>query len=161
MSPATLERGGPPPTLDAEEPTIRAVLIPVEGEPREVALPERDGLERLQQLVEGDIEAIDVGREDATAYGNDEAKLVNMELNRRATDLVFPDPAGFRRRSSETKAAYEAAGYAVIEASPPDPRFREPFVAGPLVVCGFDPYTGENRSIPDNLAAQLLEDDDG
>jgi uncharacterized protein DUF3846 len=99
---------------------MRAVLIPVEGEPREV---EQNGLEDLQKLVGGWIEVLPFpGREDLTVYVNEEGKF-GCDPNRTATRLLG----------------------SVL--------FRGDWIAGPCVICGFDPDRGRNLAAP----AEVLE----
>jgi hypothetical protein len=83
-------------------------------------------LQDLNALVGGYIEAIGLWPE-VTAYLNEEGKLDGMLPNRRATQLAR-----------------------FTQAIMPDD-----YIAGPLVVIGFDPETGENRDIPDSLANVL------
>lgn len=131
---------------------MRAVLIPERGDPREVQV---GGYEDLRECVGGWVESLPIpGRNDAVAFGNEEAKLIGMEENERATRLLIGDKAAMRRRMEADRAAYEERGVAVVTVGWDDP--REPYIAGPVVVVGFDPDRGENLPIPDDLAAGLL-----
>jgi uncharacterized protein DUF3846 len=113
---------------------MKALLIPVEGALEEVEL---DGtLEQLQSLVGGYIEALPLPAfmgyaRDATAYVNEEGKLHGLEHNRRATDFMVP-------------------GVGI---------FFGDYIAGPFLLCGFDPATGEHRALPTSVRdrARLIE----
>lgn len=165
---------------------MRAVLIPAEGDPRAFdfdgsALPLRHLLDCRT------IEALSVGRDDATAYGDEEAKLVSRtvpcacvadEANRTpgcddcrgsgtrtveglpensvATALIYGEKQTARERGDAVLDGYRRMGFEVIDATGSDP--REPFIAGDVVVCGFDPQTGNHQPIPDDLAASILGD---
>ena len=103
---------------------VRALLIPVEGAVQAVVL---DGtLAQLQALVGGHIEALPVpsfvgGSDRATAYVNEDGKYVeSCPPNMRATDFMVPGVGLF---------------------------FGD-YVAGPMLVCGFNPRTGEHAEIP-------------
>ena len=94
---------------------------------RRVELPDGDSqLESLQELVGGYIEAIGLWP-NVTAYLNEEGKLIDLPVNHTASRLAL---------------ACEAI-------APMD------YIAGPLVVIGFDPNTGENQDIPEDLAVIL------
>ncbi len=99
---------------------MKAILIPVEGEPREV---EQNGLEDLQQLVEGLIDAVDFpDRPDLTVYINDEGKHV-LERNRTATGLLR------------------------------EGLFSGDWIAGPCALAGFDPSRRETLPVPEDAMA--------
>lgn len=116
---------------------MKALLIPVEGPVKEFEI--EDGLEALQEAVEGNIEAIplpdfvdpDGG---ATAYINEDGKFTK-EPNMRATDFMVPGVGLF----------------------PGD------YIAGPFLLMGFDPETGENCDVPDKVVrrARLIESEAG
>ncbi len=62
---------------------MRAVLVPPRGKPEAIELPEGDDgkhLDALQAAVGGMIEVLDLGRDDATAFGHEEAKIVNRQV---------------------------------------------------------------------------------
>lgn len=122
--------------------SARALVIPVEGPVVEADLRDGDdSLTILQKLVGGYIEAIALpeflapdGR--ATAYINEEGKFIEgMGINRRATDLLVPGVGLF---------------------------FND-YIAGPLVVCGFDPRTGRNLDVPEAIErrVRLIEEEAG
>lgn len=139
---------------------MRGLLVPPTGPVQELDLS--GGYQVLSDAVGGMIEALGVlGRHDLTGYGNDMAKILQppMPPNDRATELVYGDPKEAYRRGEEFKAAASAAGVAVIEADPPGLPIL-PFVAGPIVVCGFDPNTGDNLAIPDDVAELILAMED-
>lgn len=109
---------------------VTALLIPVEGPLQTVEL---DGsLAQLQDLVGGHIEALPIPtfiRESAraTAYVNEDGKFLDScEPNMRATDFMVPGVG----------------------------LFMGDYVAGPLLLCGFDPNTGEHAELPAPVAAR-------
>lgn len=123
---------------------MRALLIPVEGPCEEIDLLPDEAqdaapggrLLQLQLLVGGYIEALvcpDFIRDAdlATMYANEEGKLHQLPINRRATDFLVP-----------------GVGLAWGD-----------YVAGPVVLAGFDPETGETRDLPEPVArrARLIE----
>jgi hypothetical protein len=82
-------------------------------------------LRQLQEAVGGYIEAVPVpsfvtDSNRATCYINEEGKLYQLPINRRATDFVVP-------------------GVGISYGD---------YIAGPMVVCGFSPAYGTNASIP-------------
>jgi hypothetical protein len=115
-------------------PCPRARLIPVEGPLEEVEL---DGtLAQLQAIVGGTIQALPLpdfiaGADEATAYVNDEGKFLGCQPNLRATDFMAPGVG----------------------------LFWGDYVAGPFLLCGFDPSKGEHAELPDPVErrARLIE----
>jgi Domain of unknown function (DUF3846) len=111
-----------------------ALVIPVEGPMEEIEL---DGsLKQLQTLVGGYIQALPLPAfadpdERATAYVHEEGKLIGLEPNMRATDFMVPGCGLF---------------------------FCD-YIAGPFVLCGFDPRTGNHRELPEPVIrrARLIE----
>jgi hypothetical protein len=131
---------------------MRAVLLTEDGEAREV---EHETLDDLQALVGGGfIEGIGIPWPGAYAFGNDEAKLIGLEENPRATALVYGDKGEARKREAAQKAEWEERGFAVIDAGM-DSGYDEPCIAGPIVVVGSN-EEGETLPIPDALATMLL-----
>jgi hypothetical protein len=107
--------------------TVSAILIPADiDEPLQRISV--DGLADLQAAVEGDIEAYPYHADDTiTTYGNDEAKLVDEpQMNTRATQLMGPG------------------------------LFAGDYIAGNLVVCGFDHDEGENLDCPDGFEEVIV-----
>ncbi|MEA2309804.1 MAG: hypothetical protein QOI65_2090 [Thermoleophilaceae bacterium] len=108
-------------------PAVSAVLIP-----SDVQEPVRritvGGLHDLQAAVGGDIEAVDTAvlGDQLTSYINAEGKLNGCQPNPRATQLLGPG------------------------------LFAGDWIAGPLLVCGFDPAEGENRDCPAGFEAEFL-----
>ena len=108
-------------------PAVSAVLIPSDP-----AAPVRritvDGLADLQAAVGGDIEAVDTAvlGPRLTSYINAEGKFNGCHPNPRATQLLGPG------------------------------LFAGDWIAGPLLVCGFDPEEGENRDCPPGFEAEFL-----
>lgn len=119
--------------------SYRALLIPVEGPVQELELSNEDGegLKQLQELVGGYIEAVDPPEElqlgTTTCYINEEGKLEGLAPNMRATDFMVPGVG----------------------------LWWGDYVAGPMIVCGFNPYTGYNRSIPEAAVkrVRLIEEE--
>jgi hypothetical protein len=117
---------------------MRAVVVPVEGPVVPLDLPHEGSAPNvLQAAVGGMIEALPFpyGEGDkATCYVNEEGKYTclddegNVEVNRRATALMKP-------------------GIGL---------FPDDFIAGPMVIAGFDPRTGEHIDLPDSLYGALL-----
>jgi Domain of unknown function (DUF3846) len=106
---------------------VSAVLIPVNPE-QPVRRINVDGLGDLQAAVGGHIEAVDTSilGDRLTSYINADGKYNGCEPNPRATTLLGPG------------------------------LFAGDFIAGPLLVCGFDPELGENRDCPTGFEAEFL-----
>lgn len=122
--------------------TTRALLIPVEGPVTELDLDDgEDSLRVLQAAVGGWIEAVRLprfirGAGRATAYVNEEGKLERLPINRRATDFMIPGIGLF----------------------PGD------YIAGPMVVAGFDPASGTHLpTLPPAVERRIrkIEDEAG
>jgi hypothetical protein len=77
-----------------------------------------------------------------------------LASNPVASDLIYGPEATRKERQEAALAEVRESGVFVVDATTGDP--REPYIAGPVVVCGFDPAVGENRPIPGELAAVLL-----
>lgn len=112
--------------------THQVLLIPVdETEPISRVSVDSDpprSLAELQDLVEGDIEALPVpGSDRLTAYINENGKTLALPSNHRATRLIGPL------------------------------LFAGDYIAGPLVVCGFDPDQGTNLDCPPGFETQLQQ----
>jgi hypothetical protein len=107
---------------------MKAYVIPAQGQCRVVDIPDDDSLSTLQQLVGGYIDHVPVpefvyGWEHATAWINDEGKFnPDCEPNLRAT-LFF--------------------GPLLLE--------HNDYIAGTMVLCGYDPNTGDNADVPDSV----------
>lgn len=65
---------------------IDAIVIPVEGDVEKVSFDRKDELNVLQEAVGGWIEAVDTGA-NGTMWVNEEGKLMNLPINKRATYL--------------------------------------------------------------------------
>lgn len=103
---------------------MKAMLMPVDGKPELVDLDDSSQLAELQKFVGGYIEALTFrvqGRE-AVGWLNEEGKIQEPPLpyNQRATILA---------------RTYEA----IMDGD---------YVAGPLIVTGFNPNNGENEDVP-------------
>ncbi len=129
-------------TKNNEVHSVRGLVIPVTGPVEELLLGSDDGpaLAQLQEAVGGWIEAVGMppvcaGADHATCYINEEGKLEQLPFNGRATDLVVP-----------------GIGLAWGD-----------YIAGPMVVLGFDPRTGKNQSIPPGVErrVRLIESEAG
>jgi hypothetical protein len=116
---------------------LTALLIPVEGPVEEIELVPEDGstLKQLQELVGGMIEAVPLpgfipNARAATSYVNEEGKF-GQEVNWRATDFMVPGVG----------------------------LFYGDWIAGPFVLCGFDPERGEHDVLPASVIkrARLIE----
>jgi hypothetical protein len=111
----------------------RALLIPVTGPVEELRLPtDHTELMQLQAAVGGWIEAVSMPEfiaesERATGYVNEEGKLEQLPFNGRATDLMVPGVG---------------LGWG-------------DYIAGPMLVCGFDRHRGENTDIPAGVEKQI------
>jgi hypothetical protein len=113
---------------------MRAVLIapgvtsPNAGLATEVDFDNaREGLEDLQKLVGGYVESVPYPeRTDVVCFLNEDGKSMSLPRNERATRLLNP----------------------VLR--PGD------WIAGNLVVCGFDPSTGENRDLPADVLEGIM-----
>jgi hypothetical protein len=114
------------------EDSYTAVVIPAdEDEPVRRVVLNDDGdssLRQLQEIVGGNIEAVPYhASSEVTTYVHEEGKYVFVEedgtakVNARATRLMAPG------------------------------LFAGDWIAGPLVVCGFDAETGENRDCPEGF----------
>ena len=116
---------------------MRALVIPHDGSPvRELDVPREDALDVLQRAVGGFIEALPLPEHvdmdgTATAYVNEDGKHQlftdpegevhnGLPINRRATDLLVPGVG----------------------------LFWGDWIAGDLVVVGFDARRGVHRDIP-------------
>lgn len=123
---------------------MNALLIPVEGPLQTIELvPDSNAsLDQLQTLVGGNIEAVPLpeflGTDGyhATAYVNEEGKYdPDCGPNMRATDFFAPGVG----------------------------LFAGDYIAGPLLLCGFDPETGEHAELPQSVIdrARLIEEEAG
>lgn len=115
--------------------THRALVIPVVGPVWELMIPDDDvdaSLAALQDAVGGTIQAVPVPRfvamaDRATVYCNDDGKGLGLPFNGRATDFMVP-------------GAHLMWG---------------DYIAGALVVAGFDPATGEHDVLPEPVEARV------
>ena len=118
-----------------------ALVIPEAGPLVTVDLGSDPGLEELQGLVGGMIEALPLpgfiaGAAAATAYINEEGKFdPDCGPNMRATDFMVPGVG----------------------------LFWGDYIAGPFVLLGFDPSTGTHRELPEGVIARarLIEQEAG
>lgn len=83
-------------------------------------------LDDLQAVVGGWIESLPTDRDDISVYGNDEAKYRGEDGG--------PMP--------RNQIATEWIGHML---------FPGDYIAGPVIVLGFDPETGENAELPSDI----------
>ena len=127
-----------------EEQGIRAMLIATGEPPREVTLlPDKNGstLKPLQALVGGNIETFDIAfGEEVSLYVNEEG-LFTCPPNRAifATDEMAK--AGYLSQLDYSKVVEMGDFYTVLN--------------GDIVAVGFDPETGESRSLTDGETARV------
>src|SRR5262245_37888399 len=117
---------------------MRAVVVPVEGPVVPLDLPdEGSALDVLQAAVGGMIEALPFPYKEgdnATCYVNEDGKYTclddegHVEVNHRATALMKPGTG----------------------------LFTGDFIAGPMVIAGFDPSTGERTDLASAVYDALL-----
>jgi hypothetical protein len=85
------------------------------------------GYEQLQEAVDGNLEMLPYpGRSDVSCYINEEGKILNLPYNNLATDLL--------------KNILRPSDY----------------IVGPMVVIGFDPDTGEEVDLSEEILLKLL-----
>lgn len=111
-----------------------ALVIPVDGPVQTIRLGnDGDALSTLQAAVGGFIEAVPLpdfikGSDRATCYVNEEGKYTpECQYNPRGTDFMVP-------------------GVGLMWGD---------YIAGSLVVAGFDPETGSNADLPEPVAARV------
>lgn len=140
--------GGAPLPEDAlgtpEEHGIRAMLIATGEPPREVTLlPDKNGstLRPLQALVGGNIEAFDIAfGETVSLYVNEEG-LFTCPPNRAIFATEEMAKAGYLSQLDYSKVVEMGDFYTVLN--------------GDIVAVGFDPETGESRSLTDGETARV------
>lgn len=140
--------GGAPLPEDAlgtpEEQGIRAMLIATGEPPREVTLlPDKNGstLKPLQALVGGNIETFDIAfGEGVSLYVNEEG-LFTCPPNRAIFATEEMAKAGYLSQLDYSKVVEMGDFYTVLN--------------GDIVAVGFDPETGESRSLTDGETARV------
>ena len=140
--------GGAPLPADAlgtpEEHGIRAMLIATGEPPREVTLlPDKNGstLRPLQALVGGNIETFDIAfGEEVSLYVNEEG-LFTCPPNRAIFATEEMAKAGYLSQLDYSKVVEMGDFYTVLN--------------GDIVAVGFDPETGESRSLTDGESARV------
>lgn len=113
---------------------IKALVIPMEGPMEEIELPENVNkhLTMLQEVVGGYIEAVPIpsfiaDADRATAIVNEEGKYIeDCRPNMRATDFLVPG---------------RGIGWG-------------DYVAGNMILLGFDPRDGAHKDVPDGIVAR-------
>lgn len=140
--------GGAPLPEDAlgtpEEQGIRAMLIATGEPPREMTLlPDKNGstLKPLQALVGGNIETFDIAfGEGVSLYVNEEG-LFTCPPNRAIFATEEMAKAGYLSQLDYSKVVEMGDFYTVLN--------------GDIVAVGFDPETGESRSLTDGETARV------
>lgn len=140
--------GGAPLPEDAlgtpEEQGIRSMLIATGEPPREVTLlPDKNGstLKPLQALVGGNIETFDIAfGEGVSLYVNEEG-LFTCPPNRAIFATEEMAKAGYLSQLDYSKVVEMGDFYTVLN--------------GDIVAVGFDPETGESRSLTDGETARV------
>lgn len=131
-------------TAGDEEQGIRAMLIATGEPPREVTLlPDKNGstLQSLQALVGGNIETFDIAfGEDVSLYVNEEG-LFTCPPNRAIFATEEMAKAGYLSQLDYSKVVEMGDFYTVLN--------------GDIVAVGFDPETGESRSLTDGETARV------
>lgn len=127
-----------------EEQGIRAMLIATGEPPREVTLlPDKNGstLKPLQALVGGNIETFDIAfGEGGSLYVNEEG-LFTCPPNRAIFATEEMAKAGYLSQLDYSKVVEMGDFYTVLN--------------GDIVAVGFDPETGESRSLTDGETARV------
>lgn len=127
-----------------EEQGIRAMLIATGEPPREVTLlPDKNGstLKPLQALVGGNIETFDIAfGEGVSLYVNEEG-LFTCPPNRAIFATEEMAKAGYLSQLDYSKVVEMGDFYTVLN--------------GDIVAVGFDPETGESRSLTDGETARV------
>lgn len=142
--------GGAPLPEDAlgtpEEQGIHAMLIATGEPPREVTLlPDENGstLKSLQALVGGNIETFDIAfGEEVSLYVNEEG-LFTCPPNRAIFATEEMAKAGYLSQLDYSKVVEMGDFYTVLN--------------GDIVAVGFDPETGDSRSLTDGETARVEE----
>lgn len=127
-----------------EEQGIRAMLIATGEPPREVTLlPDENGstLKPLQALVGGNIETFDIAfGEEVSLYVNEEG-LFTCPPNRAIFATEEMAKAGYLSHLDYSKVVEMGDFYTVLN--------------GDIVAVGFDPETGESRSLTDGELSRV------
>ena len=117
---------------------MKALVIPVEGPLEEMDLPDgvKEQLTKLQEIVGGYIESVPIpafiaDANQATAIVNEEGKYMGLKPNMRATDFMVPG---------------RGIGWG-------------DYIAGSMVLLGFDPRDGLHKDVPGGVVirAKLIE----
>lgn len=100
---------------------LKGIVIPVTDDAYIFPLPEKDALDVLQKQVGGNIEALPFPGRNDVTCYVNEEGKYTQQLNPGATLLMR------------------------------DVLFDNDYIAGPLVICGFDPVTGEHTELPPEI----------
>ena len=123
---------------------IEAVLIPVDGKPEEIEIECEEGsaLDPLQELVGGWIEPYDaLFGEGVTLYVNENG-VWSCPPNRAVIATKGMRDAGFVSMANPGRAVEEGELHAVLH--------------GDIVATGFDPETGEDRSLSADEKSEVM-----
>lgn len=123
---------------------IRAMLIPTGEPPREMTLlPEKNGstLKPLQTLVGGNIEPFDIVFGDGISLYVNEEGLFTCPPNRAIFATEEMEKAGYLSQLDYTKPVEMGDFYTVLN--------------GDILAVGFDPETGESRSLTDGELSRV------
>lgn len=126
------------------EKGIRAMLIPTGEPPREITLlPDKNGstLKPLQALVGGNIDHFDIAFGDEISLYVNEEGLFTCPPNRAIFATEEMAKAGYLSQRDYTRPVEMGDFYTVLN--------------GDIVAVGFDPDTGENRSLTDGELARV------
>lgn len=133
---SAVRANGSAPAFDVENGPIRGVLIPSYGDPFEIDIArDADGstLQSLQAIVGGWIEPFDVlFKEGISLYVNEEG-IYSCPPNRAVYATKDMEEDGYLSGMDFTRPAKEGELYTVL--------------FGDIAAVGFDPETGENRSL--------------
>lgn len=106
---------------------MRALVIPV-GSQAEIEVADLDGFEDYQKVIGGFIETIPFpGRDDVAPYFDEEGKIKGLDVNLRATQILKPV------------------------------MFPDDFIVGTCIFVGFDPDTGDDQDLPEEVIVQIKE----
>ncbi|MBV1778722.1 DUF3846 domain-containing protein [Paeniglutamicibacter sp. ABSL32-1] len=74
---------------------VKGIFIPADQE-QDIELREYNSLDDYQLAVQGNIEAMDINRPDATIFINEEGKLIDLDTNGRATLIMWVHLSRYR-----------------------------------------------------------------
>lgn len=107
---------------------VKGIYIPMD-ESENLEIRQYDGLSAYQRDVDGNIEATDFVRPEATIFSNEEALLIGLDINRRASLLLWLHNSRYRGHSA---------------------------LRGNVVIIGRPDDDGNTQSVPDELVELLF-----